>query len=273
MSFKRSPEEIKKKLEGSGTADFPGAEMVEVIWLTKPEIIKRILPPPLKPAKLPLAHAFVSNYPETNFGLPYLESALFVRCEHDGIEGNYCLAMHLDGPGKDLAMAGGRENFGFPKKLANISFNLEKRNFKGTSERHGVVNIDIATKLNGRMNDRRTPELLLGTDFISTGQTEEKGVTVNYNIKHYPAVNGTGFEYKPILTKQETVFKPERMRFGIAELTLGSSPHDPWAEVEVDTLLTAIYIKGYNTMLRGSVVAELDPIEFAPYSYLKWDWW
>ena len=108
MSFKRSLEEIQKRRERSETADFAGAEMVSAIWLTKPDIVERVLPPPLKPAKIPLAHAFVSNYPETNFGLPYLESALFVRCDLNGIEGNYCLAMHLDGPGKGLAMAGGR---------------------------------------------------------------------------------------------------------------------------------------------------------------------
>jgi hypothetical protein len=26
-------------------------------------------------------------------------------------------------------------------------------------------------------------------------------------------------------------------------------------------------------MLRGEVVAEVDPVSFEPYAYLKWDYW
>jgi acetoacetate decarboxylase len=61
------------------TFDFYGAEMLTIFWETKPEIVARLLPPPLKPADRPVAMAFVANYPRTNFDLVYKESALFLR--------------------------------------------------------------------------------------------------------------------------------------------------------------------------------------------------
>jgi len=45
----------------SETADFYDAEMFVVYWETKPDIVNRLLPPPLKPAAHPIAMAFVAE--------------------------------------------------------------------------------------------------------------------------------------------------------------------------------------------------------------------
>ena len=58
---------------------------------------------------------------------------------------------------------------------------------------------------------------------------------------------------------------------GKTEFELKSGPNDPWGEVEVVDLMGAVYSKGFNSMLDGEFVAEVDPLEFAPYAYLKWD--
>ena len=109
MGFVKSFEAILA--QSSKTADFYDAEMLTVLWETKPDIVRRLLPPPLKPAAQPLAMAFVANYPRTNFDVTYQESALFLRAEWEGEEGGYCLSMSVT---NDIAMAGGREIFGFP---------------------------------------------------------------------------------------------------------------------------------------------------------------
>lgn len=271
MSFIKTQEEIEERLKKTETSDFGSAEMVNVFWETKSEIIEKLLPPPLKPPKVPIAHAFVANYPETNFGLPYLESAMFLRAEFEGVEGNYCLAMHLDGPGKDLAMAGGREVFGFPKKLANINFDFRGEDFEGYSERLGIKNIELHVKFNGKFNDIETPKLLVQVGMIPSKMKNPN--TVNYNYKHFPAPERTGFDYLPRLVRQDTLFKPKSMKMGEAELKLNASIHDPWAEVEIVRVLGAIYQTGNNSMLAGKVLAEVDPEKFLPYSFLKWDWY
>ena len=68
MGFTRTLEEIMAMV--GKRAEFYGAEMLTVTWETTPEIIKSLLPPPLKPAERPIASAFVADYPETNFSLP-----------------------------------------------------------------------------------------------------------------------------------------------------------------------------------------------------------
>jgi acetoacetate decarboxylase len=61
------------------------------------------------------------------------------------------------------------------------------------------------------------------------------------------------------------------MQIGEAEIILRPSDYDPWAEVEVVKALGAIYSVGDNSMLPGKTVAEVSPMEFAPYAFLKWD--
>lgn len=82
MGFVKSMEEIVKNYQP--TAVFYDAEMLTVYFETRPEIVARLLPPPLKPAKEPFGGAFVANYPRTNFGVTYLESALFLQAEYNG---------------------------------------------------------------------------------------------------------------------------------------------------------------------------------------------
>ena len=271
MSFVRDIDEIKRRAKERETADFGKAEMIMIFWETKPEIIKRLLPPPLEPFSFPFATAFVANYPETNFGLPYLETALLIRCQYKGTVGNYCLAMHLDGPGSDLAMAGGRESPGFPKKLAKIEFkkDLDNKHAEGYCERHGVRNLEVKMNISGKFNDKETPKILVDIGLIPGKMKNPRAVS--YNFKHFWAGEG-GFEFNPRLIEQETVFKPSMFYMGEVEMKLGSSIHDPWAEVEIVRVLGGLYQEGNNSMIRGKCVAEVDPEKFLPYAFLKWDW-
>ena len=82
-----------------------------------------------------------------------------------------------------------------------------------------------------------------------------------------------GFDYNPWLVRQETKLGPKSMEMGEVEIILKSTPHDPWAEVEVVKPLGALYLTGENVMLPGEKIAEVDPDEFLPYSYGKWDWY
>ena len=120
MGFVKTVEEISEKYQPNG--EFYDAEVLTVYFETKSEVVERLLPPPLKPAALPIGAAFVANYPKTNFGVTYLESALFLLAQHNGEEGAYCLSMPVT---NDIALILGREVFGYPKKMAEIGFERE----------------------------------------------------------------------------------------------------------------------------------------------------
>ncbi|HME51475.1 MAG TPA: acetoacetate decarboxylase family protein [Candidatus Lokiarchaeia archaeon] len=266
MSFRKTLEEIETRSEELKNSVFTGVEMLSIFWETSPEIIERILPAPLQPAKRPVVIAFIANYPKTNQGLPYSESALFLRVDYNGEGGNYYLAMHVT---DDRAMIGGREIWGFPKKMANIHLERNGSEVDAWSERAGTRTIEAHVNITGKFNDPETPKIISDMGLLPT----KRKPTVNFNFKYFPTPERTGFDYAPRLVRQETAINPQSMEMGEAELTLASSPHDPWAELEVVKVLGSLYIKSNNIMFPGSVVAEVDGQEFLPYSYIKWDWY
>lgn len=257
MSFVQSWEDLAKV---HPTYDFYDAQMLMVSWETKPEIVKRLLPGPLMPATKPIATAFVAYYPKTSFGPAYHEGALFVRAVYNGIEGNYCLAMPVTG---DLAMAGGREVFGYPKKMANISLKRKGSTVEGSLERHGLCFFRLRVKLTGAPNSSEFADTIV--DLAS-----DEGA-VSYNVKHFFAPDGSGFDYNPRLIREHVIMRPKVTELGEAEVGLLHSDYDSWNEVEIVRVLGAAYTVGHNTMLKGEVVAELDPMAFMPYAFLKWD--
>ncbi len=263
MGFVKSYEELGSTARGKGGLyEFYNAEMLTVMWETKRDIVKRLLPPPLKPTRRPLAMAFVAHYPKTNFCPPYYEGGLFLRATFKGVEGNYCLAMPVT---NDMAMAGGREEFGYPKKLADIEFKRRGKYVAGSLERHGSRFFEVRAKLTGKPSTDNFPSLITSK--------EQDGGIFNYNFKYFLAPDEGVFDYKPRLVREKVILRADVVKWGEAEVKLSPSKYDPWAEVEVVKMLGAVFTVGNNTMLRGSVVAEVDPAAFAPYATLKRDRW
>lgn len=244
------------------TVDFYDAEMHMVFWETKPEIIAKLLPPPLQPAEHPIVMAFVANYPRTNFDVIYKESTLFLRAVHNGEEGNYCLSMPVT---NDIAMAGGGERVGFPKKMANIDFKRDGLSVIGWTERRGIRFMEVRVRLSGKLNDPEAQEMLISNRAGVDGSIS----AISYNFKHFPAPEGGNFDYNPHLIRQETILKPKEMQLGEAEVILRHSDYDPWAEVEIVKMLGALYTVRDNSMLGGKTVAEVGVMEFLPYAFLK----
>jgi acetoacetate decarboxylase len=261
MGFVKTFEEIMAARRP--TADFYDAEMLTVFWETKPEIVARLLPPPLKPAAAPLAMAFVANYPKTNFDVTYHEGALFISAVYEGQEGNYCLAMPVT---NDMAMAGGREYFGYPKKMAQIEMRREGDQARGWVERRGCRFVEIRATLNGRFNEPEAQQ-------VQPLQIDETGAIHGfaYTYRFFPKPDGGPLDYNPWLMRQETLLRPKQIQLGEAEVIFQPSAYDPWAEVEVVKMLGAIYMIGDNSMLGGQALSAVDPMRFAPYAFSRTD--
>ncbi len=258
-SFIKTPSDIKKY--SSNPTTFYDAEIFTVYWETKPEVIKRILPPPLKPAKKPLVHAFIANYPRTNFCPAYKEAALFILADFNGELGTYCLSMPIsDG----MAMGLGREIYGFPKKMAQIELNADGDIVEGSVSRNGIDFFNIKAKLDEKFNAENGQKII--ADNYGTGLPI-------FNFKYSKSPDGSGFDLKPRLIKQGATMDNKVLKTGVFEINMQDSPHDPWAELEVVKMLGCTYTVGTSVLLRGKVLAEVDPTTFIPYSNSKWDWW
>jgi len=261
MGFVKTPEELKK-LERS-SFDFFDAEFFAVYWETKPEIIARLLPPPLKPAKYPVVQAFVADYPETNFGVTYKEAALFLYAEYDGVTGAYCLAMPVD---NDMAMIGGREFFGYPKKMATLFFHHEGKMTEGWVERHDTRYFEIKMEGNNKLNEKNALSMLM-----ELGLDPQNPRSITYNYKFFRSPVYTSFDYNPRLIREEVTMQASELQMGTAQVTLNDSEYDPWSEVEIVKVLGGIYLKTNSQMQPGEIVAEISQEEFKPYSFYKVD--
>ncbi|MFA9424430.1 MAG: acetoacetate decarboxylase family protein [Sedimentibacter sp.] len=260
-SFTKTMDQIKS-LQGNKTIFF-GAEMLNTVWETKPEVIAKLLPAPLKPvAGKPLVSTFVANYPKTSFCPPYKEAGLFILAECDGKVGRYCLSMPItDG----MAMAMGREVCGLPKKMADIDLEVKDGKAEGKISRNGIEFFKVSADILGNLN--------------KNANVEEFNEAINsfmYNITYAKSADGCGFLLSPTLIRQElTVEDIKENKLASSTVTMTDSPHDPWAELEVVRMIGSQYIVSTNTLQPGEnfYFNKIDPMAYVPYSFVKWDWW
>jgi len=261
MGFVKTDEELKY-LSGL-QAHFSDAENVALFWETTPDVVKRLLPPPLEPADFPLVYAFIANYPKINATTPYKEAGLALACKYNGEVGFHCIAMPVT---TDMAMALGREVYGYPKKMAQISFNYGNGVVEGWAERHGVRFFQAKARLTGKPNASDAPAII---------SKYAQPPTKMFQFKHFRAPDrseeGFKYDYNPRLIRQEISRTTKKMEIGEVEIILDPSENDPWAEVKVVRPLIAMHSVYDSTMEHAKVVAEVDPEKFHKYSYFNFD--
>ena len=271
MRFALDNERVAKAKERMARMeyDFYDAEMVYVLFRTDPDVVKQIVPEPLKPSAEPYATAFVARYPKTNFGSVYNEAALFVTAEYGGEMGGYCLAMPVT---EDMALIGGREIFGFPKKIADeISLEKTENGVRGRCVRRGVELMDLSMPFEEEVEPEKGVEMLR----TLTGQEGGEGwKAIAYNFKFFLSPRSSDFDYKPRLVKQVTTFRPSSKIHlsSTFDLKLKSSDSDPLAEIPIKEPVMGMYGVFNNTMHAGEVVAEVEEEQFRRYAFFKQDY-
>jgi acetoacetate decarboxylase len=246
MGFVKTREELDGYY-GIETRKFIGARMLGLMYETKSEIAKRLLPPPLEPADAPGGMMFIAEYPETNLGPGYREAALFLRCRYQGEQGSYCLAMPIDS--EESRLYNGRDIFGFPKKMADIHLSKNGPEVHGWVERHGIKFVEIKAKMTGTL-----PSL------PATGP--------NFLFKASPRIDlKPGFDGPVLLCRHQTDIEMKSLELGTADLSLRESDDDPWAEIAPTKIIAAFFMVSDNTMQPGSVLGEVDGDAYLPYYF------
>jgi acetoacetate decarboxylase len=249
-------------------SDFMNAEMLMAIFRTNMDVIKEIIPRPLLPTKEALCTAFIARYPETNFGCTYNEGALFVSCQYKGEKGFYCLSMPVD---DDTAMVGGREQFGFPKKMAD-KITLEK---KDNSIIGSVVRKKVEIlRIEGHLGNETSEDFF---NYLGKITTDWDGTpcyrVLSFLFKFFLNPDGSNFDYFPRLIRQVTLFRRLGKIVQVeGRIALSSTQFDPLGEIPVGDIIGIIYGQWHNTMLPGKVVTKIwNPMKFVNYSFFKSD--
>jgi acetoacetate decarboxylase len=249
MGFVKRPEEIARIEHALSHPRFVNGEMLSVEFLTDPDVVADVLPPPLEPADAPHITAMIGRWQSNCVG-DFFGGAIYVAARHDGIDGAYVLAMYMD---NDQPTIYGRDLFGEPKKLATSALHRHGEAFHGWLERGGVRLIE----LHG----------LLSTDL---GASESEGV--NFNFKARPAADGIGLEEDAILTRATFETRVSAAREGAGSVVLRGTVHDPLDELPVRTVLRGAFME---CDLIGSceAVATVPADVFLPYHHGRHDDW
>ena len=124
----------------AGPYRFINREFLIITYETDPEVLEAILPPGLELVAPHVKFEFIRMPDSTGFG-DYTESGQVIPVRYKGEEGGFTIAMFLD---CEAPIAGGREIWGFPKKLAKPKLFVEEDVLVGMLH-YGSVVIATAT--------------------------------------------------------------------------------------------------------------------------------
>lgn len=249
MGLVKTAEEIARIEQAMSHPRFVNSEMLRIDFLTDPEVVRHILPPPLEPAEQPMIGAMVGRWQSNCVG-DYNGGAIYVAARHEGVEGDYVLGMWMS---DDSAMIFGRDLFGEPKKRSTSQLYRSGSRFNAYVERRGVRLIELRADL---------PDEL--------GPSESSGV--NFNFKARPASNGVGLEEDAILTRAGFEVTVHAAREGTGSVALQGTVHDPIDEIPVLSVVRASFVE-CDLAAECQSVATVPAADYLPYHHGRHDDW
>jgi len=123
-----------------GPYRFVDREFLIITYRTDPAMLEKLIPAPLQMADPIVKYEFINMPDSTGFG-HYCESGQVIPVMFNGTPGSYVHSMYLnDHP----PIAGGRELWGFPKKLGSPELRVDKDTLVGTLD-YGSVRVATGT--------------------------------------------------------------------------------------------------------------------------------
>ena len=220
-----------------GPYRFINREFFIITYETDIELLREIVPAPLEVVE-PLVKFEVIRMPDsTGFG-DYTESGQVIPVRYKGKAGSYTHAMYLD---DQPPISGGREIWGFPKKLAQPRLSVEKETLVGTLD-YGHSRIATAT-----MGYKYTT---LDCKAIASSL-----VAPCYLLKIIPHVDGTTRICELVEFKLEDVTVKGAWT-GPAQLELFHHALAPIAQLPIKRVVSSAHILTDLTLPYGQVVHD-----------------
>lgn len=123
-----------------GPYRFVDREFLIITYRTDPDALRAVVPEPLKVAEPLVKYEFIRMPDSAGFG-NYTESGQVIPVTLNGVAGGYSHSMYLN---DGAPLEGGREIWGFPKKLASPALKVHKDVLVGTLD-YGPVRVATGT--------------------------------------------------------------------------------------------------------------------------------
>jgi acetoacetate decarboxylase len=220
-----------------GPYRFSHREFLIIAYRTDPQKLRDVVPEPLQIDDPVVKFEFIRMPDSTGFG-DYTESGQVIPVSFRGRQGSYTLCMFLD---DHPPIAGGRELWGFPKKLAKPTLRAEIDTLIGTLD-YGSVR--IATGTMGYKHKQ-----------ADLGAVKASLTAPNFLLKIIPHVDGSPRICELVEYHLEDIDLKGAWT-GPAGLELASHALAPLAELPVLEILSATHLIADLTLGLGEVVHD-----------------
>jgi acetoacetate decarboxylase len=220
-----------------GPYRFVNREFLIVTYRTDLDALRAVVPEPLQITEPIVKYEFIRMPDSTGFG-DYTESGQVIPVTFEGVAGGYVHSMYLN---DEAPIAGGRELWGFPKKLAAPTLSAETDTLIGTLN-YGSVRVATATM----GYKHRT----LDAAAVRAGM-----LTPNYLLKIIPHVDGSARICELVRYYLEDVTVKGAWT-GPAALELAHHALAPVAQLPVLEVISGTHILSDMTLGLGTVIHD-----------------
>lgn len=243
----RAPKQRRNR-EVEATSAKIWSQALTAVWETDPEILAAVLPPPLAPVEGEATVRCTITHVQMPVGPSFGAGWLGVRARHGDVIGEYPLFMPMT---TEQSVIGGRETYGEPKKIAEVTATRDDGRVDGVIARMGFTLVEIR----GVVNEPREPYELDKRDFW---------------FKFQPASNGDGLEADPVLVYGEK-HESARVHDGVdGEIVLKDSPLDPVSDLVVRRVIDINWTERASTQV-GRTVCSVPAAALLPFVHQRYD--
>jgi acetoacetate decarboxylase len=245
----RSDDELRNR-ELEATSVGAWSTTLIATFETDPEVIAAVLPSPLEPPDEPLARLTIASVDMQRPGIPIFGAATFaVMAKHEGTAGDYALVMVMT---TEQSVIGGRETFGEPKKIGDVTLERDAQSVVGKVTRLGTTFAEIS----GTVGE--------------TLPNPADGRRTSFYFKFLPSPDGKGFDSEPSLVychRDETTRTIEHVDGAVL---LRDSRFDPVADIPVGKIREITIAEKRSTQL-GEIHSHVPGEWLRPFVHQRYD--
>lgn len=219
---------------------------------TDADVVASVLPRPLEPTE-PIVRVNLARVDMPNMTVPLQAGTFSVACRHGDVHGYYDLLMIMS---TEAAVTGGRETFGEPKKIGNVT--LERRGegvgaeIVGTMSRNGIDLIEVRGTV---------------AEVLAPGPITERFA---FYYKFLLDPEGNGFDHDPTLVHVRRTQEDRLAERVEAAVTLRDSVTDPIADLPVRSVVDVTFSENHQT--QTGVIVGTVPSEWVwPFRHQRYD--
>ncbi len=243
----RTEEQLRNR-ELEATSRGAWSTTLVAVYETDPDVVAAVLPPPLEAPPEPLARVTIARVDMA--GLPTFGAAtVAVMARHEGTDADYALVMPMT---TEQSVIGGRETFGEPKKIGDVTLERDGDRVVGKVTRFGITFVEVTGRVTGTLPN--PPD----------------GRRTSFYFKFLPSPDGKGFDAEPSLIychRDETTRHLEAVD---GTVTLRESRFDPVADIPVRHVREITIAERRSSQI-GEIHSRVPSDWLLPYVHQRYD--